>query len=84
MVKKLSSLLQQAAYEEQRLAILDQILEPEARARLSRLSIVRPDKARATEDALIIAAKNGRLQSQVMSLIYQCYIDMLINQYETR
>jgi len=42
-----------------------QILEAEAKTRLSRLAMVKKDKARAVEDSLIAAATNGRLKSKV-------------------
>lgn len=51
--------------EEQRAMILDQILEPEAKARLTRLSMVKPDKARAVESSLIKAGTSGQLKSKV-------------------
>lgn len=40
-------------------------MEPPARERLSRLRMVRPDKARASEDALINAAKSGRIKTKL-------------------
>ena len=51
--------------EERRVMILDQILEPEAKQRLSRLSIVKKEKARAVEDSLIKAATSGQLKGKV-------------------
>lgn len=51
--------------EEQRKSILDQILEPEAAARISRLSLVKKEKARLVEDSLIKAATTGALKSKV-------------------
>ena len=56
---------QVAANEERRLMILDQILEPEAAARMKRLALTRKEKARAVEDSLINAATNGRLGGKV-------------------
>mmetsp|Transcript_16136 Transcript_16136/g.17485 ORF Transcript_16136/g.17485 Transcript_16136/m.17485 type:complete len:126 (-) Transcript_16136:2010-2387(-) len=56
---------QKAEMEERRLMILDQILEPAAKERLSRLSLVKKEKARAVEDSLIAGATNGRLKSKV-------------------
>lgn len=51
--------------EEQRASILDQILEPDAAARISRLSLVKKEKARLVEDSLIKAATTGALKSKV-------------------
>ncbi len=51
--------------QEQRNAILGQILMPAAKERLSRLALVRPDKARAVEDSLITADSHGKLKEKV-------------------
>jgi len=56
---------QMAQMEEQRKAILDQILEPAAADRLRRLALVRKDTARAVEDSLIKAATSGKLAQMV-------------------
>lgn len=56
---------QMAEAEERRLSILDQILETGAKDRLARLSLVKKEKARVVEDALISAATNGKLQGKV-------------------
>ena len=56
---------EQQANEERRASILDQILEPKAKERISRLSLVKKDKARMVEDSLIKAATTGRLQGKV-------------------
>mmetsp|Transcript_10582 Transcript_10582/g.9520 ORF Transcript_10582/g.9520 Transcript_10582/m.9520 type:complete len:125 (+) Transcript_10582:72-446(+) len=56
---------QAAEAEERRNLILDQILEPQAKDRLNRLSLVRKDKARAVGDSIISAATNGRLKGKV-------------------
>ena len=45
--------------------MVDQILEQGAKDRLARLSLVKKEKARAVEDALISAATNGKLQGKV-------------------
>ena len=43
----------------------EQILEPAAKDRISRLALVKKEKARSVEDSLIMAAKNGKLQGKV-------------------
>ena len=45
--------------------ILDQILEPAAKERISRMAIVRKDKARAVEDSLIRGATNGQIKTKI-------------------
>jgi programmed cell death protein 5 len=42
-----------------------QILAPEARERLARISIVKPDRARAVEDLLIRLARSGQIRQRV-------------------
>ncbi|MCR8472536.1 MAG: DNA-binding protein [Crenarchaeota archaeon] len=49
--------------ELQRESILRQILSSEARERLTRLKMVRPQFARVVEDHLIALAQAGRIQS---------------------
>ena len=49
--------------------MIDQILEPAAKDRLSRLALTRKEKVRSVEDALIAAAKNGKLAGKVCQLI---------------
>jgi len=51
--------------EERRKAILLQILTSEARERLSRISLVKPEKARQVEDILIRSAQMGQLVEKV-------------------
>ncbi len=59
-----------AAAEERRNMILDQILDGNAKQRLSRLALVKKEKARAVEDSLIRAATNGQLKEIVSYLWY--------------
>eukprot|EP01025_Chloroclados_australasicus_P041074 TRINITY_DN4327_c1_g1_i1.p1 TRINITY_DN4327_c1_g1~~TRINITY_DN4327_c1_g1_i1.p1 ORF type:complete len:131 (+),score=27.11 TRINITY_DN4327_c1_g1_i1:148-540(+) len=53
------------AAEEQRQAILAQVMQPEAKERLSRIGLVKPDKARRMEDMIINMAKVGRLAEKI-------------------
>jgi hypothetical protein len=60
--------------EEQRQSILSQILEPAAKDRLKRLSLVKPDKARSVEDVLVRAATSGQLKSKVIIRFVSLFI----------
>jgi len=48
--------------EEARKEMLAQLLAPDAKERLSRISLVKPDKARRLEEMIIMMAKQGRLR----------------------
>lgn len=63
-----------AAREDQRLSILEQILEPSAKDRIQRLALVKPEKARRIEDTLISATLSGQLKTKVTE---KQLIDML-------
>jgi programmed cell death protein 5 len=63
---------QQAAMEEQhrqieaqRQTIMRQILTPQARERLGRLKIARPELVQTIEDQLIALARSGRVVGQI-------------------
>ncbi|GAA0184307.1 protein-binding activity modulator [Lithospermum erythrorhizon] len=51
--------------EERRQLILTQILTSEARERLARIALVKPDKARGVEDLLMRAAQTGQITEKV-------------------
>uniref|UniRef100_A0A0E0DUE8 Programmed cell death protein 5 n=1 Tax=Oryza meridionalis TaxID=40149 RepID=A0A0E0DUE8_9ORYZ len=51
--------------EERRQMMLAQILSSEARERLSRIALVKPDKARGVEDVLLRAAQSGGISEKV-------------------
>ncbi len=74
--RKLESLQQEGAQDEaqaqmdqqaeqNRQAILRQILAPEARERRARLKIARPDFAAAVENQLIMLAQSGQLRNVI-------------------
>ncbi|MFX9845909.1 DNA-binding protein [Acinetobacter baumannii] len=51
--------------EEQRTLMLSQLLTSEARARLARIALVKPEKARGVEDVIIRAAQSGQIAEKV-------------------
>jgi programmed cell death protein 5 len=56
---------QREEQEAQKDALLRQILMPDARERLARLKMARPEEARALEAQLIQLAQSGRLQGRI-------------------
>ncbi|BGP14392.1 hypothetical protein JCM10213_004514 [Rhodosporidiobolus nylandii] len=54
-----------AQEEERRRAVMSQILSPEARERLSRIRLVKPDRARAIEQLLMRMGQSGQLRGRV-------------------
>ncbi|GAA5890319.1 hypothetical protein JCM5296_002787 [Sporobolomyces johnsonii] len=54
-----------AQEEEQRRTVMSQILSAEARERLSRIALVKPDRARAIEQLLMRMAQSGQLRGRV-------------------
>eukprot|EP01027_Heterolobosea_sp_BB2_P000732 GEZU01001072.1.p1 GENE.GEZU01001072.1~~GEZU01001072.1.p1 ORF type:complete len:144 (-),score=37.61 GEZU01001072.1:21-395(-) len=53
------------AMEEQRKHILSQILTNDARERLSRVALVKPERARQVEDLIIRMAQTGQIRSEI-------------------
>ncbi|KAM4101131.1 hypothetical protein ACB094_05G120000 [Castanea mollissima] len=51
--------------EEQRQMMLSQILSAEARERIARIALVKPEKARGVEDVLLNAAQRGQIVEKV-------------------
>jgi programmed cell death protein 5 len=56
---------QQKQFEEQKKVILRSILTTEARERLGRIKIARPDTVESIENQLIMAASNGQLKNKI-------------------
>lgn len=53
------------AAEEQRRAMLVAVMMPEARERLARIALVKPDKARSVETMILSAAQRGAITEKV-------------------
>ncbi|KAF0984775.1 hypothetical protein FDP41_000674 [Naegleria fowleri] len=51
--------------EEKRRALLSQILDGDARERLNRISLVKPERARSFEDYVIKLAQTGKLPGKI-------------------
>lgn len=51
--------------DERRQMMLTQILTSEARARVARIALVKPDKARGVEDVILRAAQYGQITEKV-------------------
>ncbi|KAI0522846.1 hypothetical protein KFK09_005231 [Dendrobium nobile] len=51
--------------EERRQLMLSQILSVQARERLARIALVKPDKARGVEDVILRAAQTGQITEKV-------------------
>lgn len=55
----------QAAQEEQRQSMLARVLQASARERLSRIALVKPDKARGVENMILQMAQRGALNERI-------------------
>ncbi|CAL2252138.1 unnamed protein product [Prunus armeniaca] len=51
--------------EEQRQMMLSQILSAEARERIARIALVKPEKAKGVEDVILRAAQMGQIAEKV-------------------
>lgn len=56
---------QEKEYEKQKQAILRTLLTPDARERLGRVKVARPEIAENLEQQLIMLARGGRLKSKI-------------------
>ncbi len=56
---------QREEFEEQKKAILRNILTTEARERLGRIKVARPDMAESIENQLIMLARNKQLKNKI-------------------
>jgi programmed cell death protein 5 len=56
---------QQEELDEQKKIIMRAILTPQARERLGRIKVARPDVAEAIENQLIMLAQSGRLKNKI-------------------
>ncbi|CAN6664430.1 hypothetical protein TRVA0_036S00166 [Trichomonascus vanleenenianus] len=75
---------QQASQEEEmRQSMMLQILSPQARERLSRIRIVRPQRAQSVEDLLIRMARSGQIRQKVSEEELVSLLDQ-ISQQEQR
>jgi len=53
------------AQDEQRKSIISQLLTSDAVERLSRIALVKPDNAKAVENAILMQYQQGRLQGKI-------------------
>ena len=56
---------QQKQFEDQKKAILRQILTTRARERLGRIKVARPEIVESIENQLVMAASNGQLKNKI-------------------
>ncbi|KAI9220984.1 PDCD5-related protein [Blastocladiella britannica] len=71
----------QQAADEMRKTLLMSVLDNEARERLARIAIVKPQHARSVEDAVLRMAQSGQLQGKITE---QRLIELLGNMTEAR
>ncbi|XP_050230653.1 uncharacterized protein LOC126679729 [Mercurialis annua] len=66
--------------EERRQMMLSQILSSEARERLARIALVKPEKARSVEDLLLRAAQMGQIVEKVSEERLISFLEQLNSQ----
>lgn len=69
---------QQQQVEAQKQMLLRQITTPEARERLARVKLSRPDVAGVVEDQIVALAASGRLDRQIDDEMMRMLLDRLI------
>ncbi|EEY63116.1 uncharacterized protein PITG_14768 [Phytophthora infestans T30-4] len=57
--------MKQQEQEQMRQSLVQQVMLPDARERLARIAIVKPEKARAIEDMVIQMAQRGQLAAKI-------------------
>mmetsp|Transcript_2976 Transcript_2976/g.5634 ORF Transcript_2976/g.5634 Transcript_2976/m.5634 type:complete len:133 (-) Transcript_2976:301-699(-) len=73
-----------AAMEEQRTTMLQQVLQPAARERLSRISLVKPEKARKVEDMILSMASRGQIGERVSENQLIGWLEQINEKSETK
>lgn len=63
--------------EAQRQSVLRQILEPEARERLTRVRMARPEVAASLEQQLIVLAQQGRIRDRIDDATMKRFLSQL-------
>lgn len=71
---------QQREVEEQKQSILRQIMSSEARERLARLKLARPDIGEAVENQILALAASGRLQTVIDDNLFKQILARIIPQ----
>ncbi|KAJ8639007.1 hypothetical protein MRB53_015701 [Persea americana] len=70
--------------EERRQLMLSQILSSQARERLSRIALVKPEKARGVEDVILRAAQMGQIVEKVSEEKLISLLEQINNQTSKR
>jgi len=58
--------------EQARADILSRLLSADAKERLNRIALVKPDKARKLEEMVIMMARQGRIQGKLEDSALKC------------
>lgn len=70
--------------EDQRRMVLNQVMDAEARERLSRVAVVKPGVARGIEDQLIAMARGGRLRAKITEQQVKDLLNQASSEPETK